>query len=86
MRWFHSEGDRKFFFHAEGKLDAEEIASRFHTLFEPFQAGEIGALRIESVRQALTAPVDPARVERALKAIRKLAGVERGVLENGGSC
>ncbi len=81
MRWFYQEGDRKFFFHAGTKLDAEEIGSRFHTLFEPFHAGEIGTLVVETVRQALSPPVDPARIERALKAIKKLPGVQRAAIE-----
>jgi hypothetical protein len=80
MRWFHQEGDRKFFFHVEGKLAAEEIGKRFKTLFEPFHAGEIGTLVVETVHQALAEPVDPARVSRALKVIQKLHGVQHAEL------
>ena len=83
MRWFHLEGGRKLFFHLEGKLDAEEIAARFHTLFQPFGSGEVGVLAEETIREALVEPVDAAHGKKALEAIRKLSGVRRAEIEGG---
>lgn len=77
MRWFEASGDEKYFFYLPGKLDADAIADKFRTLFEPFDAGDVGTLVSETFTFALAASVDAAALKRATKAIGKLDGVRK---------
>jgi hypothetical protein len=81
MRWFESIGDRKHFFYVADKLDADEIAGRFHTLYQPFEAGEIGSLRNTTVRIGFEPPEKESSLAKALKALGKLEGVRNAEIE-----
>lgn len=81
MRWFESAGDVKVFFHVPGKLDAKDIVDRFQRLYAPFEAGELGTVEKETVTLALRDAPDAKALERALKGIRKLAGVTSAAAE-----
>jgi hypothetical protein len=77
MRWFQSAGDEKHFYYVPGKLDADSIAKQFTNLFEPFNAGDVGTLATETLTFALTEPVEPDAIKRAVKSIGKIDGVRK---------
>ncbi len=83
MRWFQTKGDAKHFYYVPGKLDAASIAKQFHNLFEPFNAGDIGALATETLTIELPADADANAVKRAAKAIAKLDGVRKAEIVAG---
>jgi copper chaperone CopZ len=77
LRWFDLAGGRARFFYAPGKLDAEKLRGKFKTLYQPFQAGELGEVVHDALEWKLAGPVDAAAAEAARKAIAKIPGVQK---------
>ena len=77
MRWFDLAGGRARFFYAPGKLDAEVLRKKFGTLYQPFDAGELGELVHGPLEWKLKGPIEPAAVKAAEKALAKVPGVRK---------
>jgi hypothetical protein len=81
MRWFTLEGGLARFFYVPGKLKAEELRSRFKTLYKPFDAEELGELVRERIEWKLAEPLAPAAAKTAEKALSKLPGVAKAKID-----
>src|SRR5689334_10346507 len=81
IRWYDALGGWRQFYFGAGKIDAKEIADRYHKLFGPLGGGEAGEVVRESLRWPLAEPLDPKAAARAEKALAKLPGVAKAAID-----
>lgn len=81
MRWFALEGGLARFFYVPGKMNAEDLRSRFKTLYKPFNADELGELVRERIEWKLAEPLPAATAKTAEKALGKLPGVVKAKID-----
>jgi len=82
LRWFDLSGGRARFYYVAGKLDEKSLRSRFHKLYQPFDAGELGELVTDAIEWKLAEPVDAAAAKAAEKAIAKIPGVRKAKIDS----
>jgi len=81
MRWFTLEGGLARFFFVPGKMNAEDLRSRFKTLYKPFDAEELGELVRERIEWKLAEPLEAAAARAAERALLKLGGVVKAKVD-----
>jgi hypothetical protein len=80
IAWFDSAGGWTQFYGTPRKLDADDIARRYETLYAPYGGGLLGGLARERFTWTLETVPGEREVARLLKAVRKLDGVVEATL------